>query len=91
MLDEDSAARCSGVWLPPPKYRNKEASNQANYLDAHFNPVPDRRGISMNSTIRPPVEKIGIEDRDFSLGEAMPQFAEAIETQIDCDDACGDS
>jgi len=53
--DKDVDARCSGVWLPPPKYRNKEASNQASYLDAHFNPVPDRRGISINITIRPPV------------------------------------
>jgi hypothetical protein len=88
--DKGMDAGCSGVWLPPSKYRNKEASDQANYLDAHFNPVPDRRGISMNSTIRPPVEKIRIEDRDFSLGNAMPQFAAAIETQIDCDDASDD-
>jgi hypothetical protein len=44
----------------------------------------------VNSTIRPPVEKIRIEDRDFSLGKAMPQFADAIETQIDCNDASGD-
>jgi hypothetical protein len=44
----------------------------------------------MNSTIRPPVEKIRIEDRDFSLHNAMPQFAAAIETQIDRDDASDD-
>jgi hypothetical protein len=36
---------CSGVWLPPPKYRNKEACNQNNYLDADLYPVLDRRGI----------------------------------------------
>jgi hypothetical protein len=39
----------SGVWLPPPKYRNKEACSQDHYLDAHLNPVPDRRGISMSN------------------------------------------
>jgi hypothetical protein len=31
-----------------------------------------------------------IEVRDFSLGKAMPQFATAIEAQIDCDDASDD-
>jgi hypothetical protein len=90
MSDKDVDARCSGVWLPPPKYRNNEASNQASHLDSHFNPVPDRCGVSVNGTIRPPVEKIRIEDRDFSLGKAMPQIADAIETQIDCDDARDD-
>jgi hypothetical protein len=25
---------CSGVWVPPPKYRNNEACNQESYLDA---------------------------------------------------------
>jgi hypothetical protein len=45
----------AGGWLPPREYRNKEASNQANYLDAHSNSVPDRRGISMNSAMRAPV------------------------------------
>jgi hypothetical protein len=80
----------SRVWLPPSKYRNKEASNQASYLVAHFNPVPDRRGISMNSTIRPPVQKIRIEDSDFSLDKARPQFAAAIGAQIDRDDASDD-
>jgi hypothetical protein len=25
---------CSGVWWPPPKYRDKEARNQDAYLDA---------------------------------------------------------
>src|SRR5262245_29111227 len=39
------SARCSGVWLPPPKYRNKEACNKDTYLDADLYPVLDRRGI----------------------------------------------
>jgi hypothetical protein len=34
------------VWLPPPKYRKKEACNQDNYPDANLYPVPDRRGMS---------------------------------------------
>jgi hypothetical protein len=46
---------CSGVWLPPPKYRNKEACNQDNYPDADLYPVLDRRRISMSNPIRPPV------------------------------------
>jgi hypothetical protein len=44
---------CSGVWLPPPKYRNNEACNQDNHLDADLYPVLDRRGISIsNPTLR---------------------------------------
>jgi hypothetical protein len=31
-----------------------------------------------------------VEVRDFSLGKAIPQFATAIEAQIDCDDASDD-
>ena len=31
-----------------------------------------------------------IEVRDFSLDKAMPQFAAAIDAQIDCDDASYD-
>jgi len=31
-----------------------------------------------------------MEVRDFSLGKAIPQFAAAIEAQIDCDDASDD-
>jgi hypothetical protein len=80
---------CSGVWLPPPKYRNKEACNQDNDLDAHLYPVPDRRGISISNPIRP-VQKIIIEVRDFSLDKATPQFAAAIQAQIDGDDASED-
>jgi hypothetical protein len=79
----------SGVWLPPPKYRNKDACNQDNDLDANLYPVPDRRGISMNNPTRPD-QNITIEVRDFSLDKAIPKFAAAIETQIDCDDASDD-
>jgi hypothetical protein len=76
--------------VPPPKHRNKEACNQAGYLDADLYPVPGWRGISMNNTMRPPVQKIGVEVRNFSLDKAIPQFAAAIEAQIDCDDASDD-
>ena len=31
-----------------------------------------------------------VEVRDFSLNKAIPQFAAAIVTQIDCDDASND-
>jgi hypothetical protein len=80
---------CSGVWLPPPKYRNNEACDQGDYLEADLYPVPDRRGISVSNPIRP-VQNITIEVRDFSLDKAMPQFAAAIDAQIDRDDASDD-
>jgi hypothetical protein len=87
---------CSGVWPPPPKCRNKEARNRETYLEGDLHPVPDRRGISVSNPIRirPPaqkkVQKIRIEVRDFSLDKAQPQFAAAIEAQIDCDDTSDD-
>ena len=43
----------------------------------------------MNNIMRP-VQKVGIEVRDFSLDQAMPQLAAAIEEQIDCDEASDD-
>jgi hypothetical protein len=62
--------------MPPPEYRNTEASDQRDCLEAHFYPVPNWRGISLNKPIRPvekqPVYKIGIEVRDFPLGKAIP-------------------
>jgi hypothetical protein len=36
---------------------------------------------------RPPVQKISIEERDFSLDKATPHSAAAIEAQVDRDDA----
>ena len=48
----------------------------------------------MNNNSRPvyekPVYKIIIPVRDLSLGKAIPQFAAAIDAQIDCDDASDD-
>jgi len=48
----------------------------------------------MNNHPRPvyekPVYKIFIPVRDFSLDKAVPQFAAAIDAQIDCDDASAD-
>jgi hypothetical protein len=80
----------SAVWPPPAKYRNKETCNQDHDLEADLYPVLDRRGISMSDPIRPPVWKIRCEVRDFSLDKAIPQFAAAIEEQIDGDDASDD-
>jgi hypothetical protein len=80
--------------VPPPKYRNTEASSQHDDPEADLYPVLDRRGISTNRPIRPVYEqriyKIIIEVRDFSLDKAMPQLATAIDTQIDRDDASDD-
>jgi hypothetical protein len=95
---------CSGGWQPPPKDRNNEARNQETYCDADFYPVPDRRCISMSNPLRPayeqpgdkirteqqPVNKIRAEVRDFSLDKAIPQFVDANEAQIDCDDTSED-
>jgi hypothetical protein len=48
----------------------------------------------MSNNSRPvyekPVYKIIIPVRDFSLDKAIPQFAAAIDAQIDCDDASDD-
>lgn len=79
--------------MPPSKYRHQDARNQENCLEAHFDPVSDRRGISVSHPIRSakpiekPVQIIRIEVRDFSLGKAIPKFADAIDAQINCDDA----
>jgi hypothetical protein len=82
----------SGDWMPPPVYRNNEACDQGNYLDADLYPVPDRGGISMRNPARrvenQPVEKTTVDVvHDFSLDEAIPYFAVAIDAQIDRDDA----
>jgi hypothetical protein len=56
------------------------------YADLH--PVPDRRDISLkNLPRRPPVQKISIEKRDFSLDKAIPHRAAARDTERDRDDA----
>jgi hypothetical protein len=46
----------------------------------------------MENLPRPPrpVEKIGIDERDFSLDKAMPRLAAARETQRDRNDAIAD-
>src|SRR5215510_14618232 len=48
----------------------------------------------MSNNFRPvyeqPIYKIIIEVRNLSLDKAIPQFAAAIDTQIDCDDASDD-
>jgi hypothetical protein len=52
-------------------------------------PVADRRGISMNNPPRP-VYKTGVELPDFPLDKARPQYAAAIDAQIDCNNASAD-
>jgi hypothetical protein len=48
----------------------------------------------MSNNFRPvheqPTYNVIIEVRDFSLNKAIPQFAAAIDAQIDCDDASDD-
>jgi hypothetical protein len=44
----------------------------------------------MNIPIRPPVEKIRIEEGDFFVDEAIPELAAAIDAQVNCDDASDD-
>src|SRR6516162_7117919 len=48
----------------------------------------------MSDSFRPvyeqPIYKIIIPVRDLSLDKAIPQFAAAIDAQIDCDDASDD-
>jgi hypothetical protein len=78
--------------MPPPVYRNNEACDQCDYLEADLYPVPDWGGISMRNPARrvenQPVQKISIAVvRDFSLDQAIPYSAVAIDAQIDRDDA----
>jgi hypothetical protein len=75
--------------MPPPEYRNHEACDHRDDLEADLYPVKDRRGISMSNPIRP-VQQIIIEIPDFSLDKAIPQPAAPIEAQIDRDDASDD-
>jgi hypothetical protein len=83
--------------VPPAKYRNNEAGDQGDHLEAHHDPVPDWRGVSMRNSnrrvlkqVQNPAYRIRTVRRDFPLGKAMPQFAVAIDAQIDRDDAGDD-
>jgi hypothetical protein len=81
--------------MPPPEYCNNEACDEGEYLEADLYPVPDRGGISMSNPARPvenqPLQNISIHVvHDFSLDEAIPDLAVAIDTQIDRDDASDD-
>ena len=88
--DDPDGTCCSAIRNPPPEYRNKATCKQAEYLADDQEPIPERRGIPMSNTVRPDDQPIGIDPLDFSLGEAVPQQAEAIEEQIDCDEASHD-
>ena len=78
--------------MPPPEYRNTEASDQGEDLEADSYPVPDWGGVSMGNPARrvekQPVQKItAAVVHDFSLDQAIPYSAVAIDAQIDRDDA----
>jgi len=78
--------------MPPPKYCNNEACDQGEYVEADLDPVPDWGGISMRNPARrvenQPVQKIAVAVvRDFSLDQAIPYSAPAIDAQIYRDDA----
>jgi hypothetical protein len=82
----------SGVRVPPPKYRNNEAGDQGEYLEADLYPVPDRGGVSIRNPARraenQPVQPIATDVvHGFSLDQAIPYIAIAIDAQIDRDDA----
>jgi hypothetical protein len=80
---------CSGAWLPPAKYRKKQARDQGNDPEADLYPVLNRRGIPISDVVSP-VQKTGIPDPDFSLGKASPEFAGGVDEQINRDDAGDD-
>src|SRR5882757_7642717 len=92
-VDSPSA---SGVWMPPPEYRNNEACDQGDYLEADLHPVPNWGGISISNPARAvenhqPVQKITIAGVfDFSFDKATLYSAAAIDAQIDRDDASDD-
>jgi hypothetical protein len=85
--------------VPPPKYRNSEAPKKGSSLVAHFHPVADRRGVSVKNLTRPaqktvcdPIKNTSTvkEGRDLSLDKARLHLSDAIDTQIDCDNASDD-
>ena len=80
-------------------YRNNEARKKGYSLVAHFHPVPDRRGVSVKNLTRPAQKTLcdqvknkstTKEGRDLSLDKARLHLSDAIDAQIDCDDASGD-
>jgi hypothetical protein len=78
--------------MPPPEYRDNDACDQGDHVQADLYPVPDWGGISMRNPARrvenQPVQKItSAVVRDFSLDQAIPYSAVAIDAQIDRDDA----
>jgi hypothetical protein len=73
----------------PPKYHNIQACRQNDYLVGDLHPVRDGPGIPINNPT-PPEYKAGIEEPDFSLDKAAPQFATTIDEQIERDDAGDD-
>ncbi len=84
----------SAVWVPPPEYRNTDASKHGKYPEADLYPVPDRRGISMSNPRRPINQQAQQIRRvivaDFSLDKATPQLAAGNDAQIDCGNASND-
>jgi hypothetical protein len=78
--------------MPPAVYRNDEAGDEGDDLEADLYPVPDRGGIPMGNPARrvekQPVQNIAIEGvRDLSLDQAIAYSAAAIDAQIERDDA----
>ncbi|MGY8677462.1 hypothetical protein Q2941_06560 [Bradyrhizobium sp. UFLA05-153] len=85
--------------MKPAEHCNAGASKQAECLQAHFQPVLDRSGISMNNPLRQACKTVYNHvqntstmraSRDLSLDKARPHCAEAIDAKIDCDDASDD-
>jgi hypothetical protein len=82
--------------VPPAEYRNTEACDHRDHLEADLYPVANWGGISMSNPARAvenhqPVQKITIAGvLDFSLDKATLYSATAIDAQIDRDDASDD-
>jgi hypothetical protein len=68
--DIANSVHAQGV-VPPSEYRDKQACDQANCLDADLYRVLNRRGISMRNAARQPVQQIRIKVGDLSLGKAI--------------------
>jgi hypothetical protein len=72
--------------------RNDQTGDQAEYLEADLDPVPDGGGVSVANPawrLEKPVQQIAAGEAvlGFSLDQAIPYFAPAIDAQIDCEDA----
>jgi hypothetical protein len=72
--------------VKPPEYRNNQACDQRDHIEAHCHPVTDRHFVSLKNPGFT-VQNIFTLELGFSFDKAIPESAAAIDAKIDRDDA----